>query len=320
MIKEKILISFVGTNDSLFLTENKSGAILNALANDKFDKVILLWNEAKINGIKFSEVVLAIKRKIIKEKLAKSIIDQEFVFKDVTDHNEIYPKLKYYTDTLPKNNTIKYTAAISSGTPSMQVCWILLAESGDFDIYNPLNLIKVSDPKFGKSKNINVKFSTLLPKIISLSEENENLKVELIPPIKINRKKAKICIGEKEINFGPMEFVYYLYFAERNKNGKSLEKFSGITTNQSFTKSIYNLHKDIFPELDLLRHDLEKMIKSQMEISIDTFRGNISKINKKIRGKVNSEIISSYYFIESEGIRGAKYYGIKCNENNLIFV
>ena len=68
MIKEKILISFVGTNDSLFLTENKSGAILNALANDKFDKVILLWNEAKINGIKFSEVVLAIKRKIIKEK------------------------------------------------------------------------------------------------------------------------------------------------------------------------------------------------------------------------------------------------------------
>jgi sigma54-dependent transcription regulator len=57
----------------------------------------------------------------------------------VTDHNQIYVELKNYCDRLNNADNRSYTAAISSGTPDMQVCWILLAEYGDFSKSNPFN-------------------------------------------------------------------------------------------------------------------------------------------------------------------------------------
>ena len=102
-------------------------------------------------------------------------------FLDVTDHNHIYPVLKGFTDDLNKAENFDYTAAISSGTPAMQVCWILLAESGDFSETNKLNLIKVKDPAFGESENIPVIIETSLPQIIRLKNEIKTLRNDLVP-------------------------------------------------------------------------------------------------------------------------------------------
>ena len=144
--QKKILLSFVGTNDAGKLIGKNDGAILTALKKQKFDEVILLWNRTQIGEVKYEKVVKYLKREIMKRKYASKISDKEFKLSDVTDHNQIYLKLKEFTDTLPKNKSYSYTAAISSGTPAMQVCWTLFAESGDFTETIPLQLIKIKDP------------------------------------------------------------------------------------------------------------------------------------------------------------------------------
>lgn len=307
----KILLSFIGTNDAGALLDRKDGAILTALSNEKFDEVILLWNEAKLFEIQYSDVLLYLKREIKKRKLAKKVTDLELFLKDVTDHNEIYLQLKDFTDSLNKDAHRDYVAAISSGTPSMQVCWILLAESGDFSLDFPLRLIKVTDPKFGKSKNIVVKLNTALPRIIGLQKEIDDLKNDLIPEAVLDIKHGSLKIGESTIALSPVEFCYYRYFAERNMNDEELEKFSGYNVSLNFIKRIYNYHEDSFPDLDANRLEMENMIKKEYELPITTFRGHISKINKKLNNVLRNESLIKIFQIQNEGTRGAKFYGLK---------
>ena len=81
----------------------------------------------------------------------------------------------------------------------MQVCWILLAESGDFSELNSLRLIQVKDPKFGKSENLLVKIDTSLPRILRLKEEVKTLKKDLIPSAIITITKPGLKIDETDI-------------------------------------------------------------------------------------------------------------------------
>ncbi len=173
---KKIFLSFIGSNDAGKLNSQYDGAIITALTNEKFDEAVLYWNNNKEGKTNFSEIADYLSKEIKKRKLLKKILLTELNLKDITDHNEIYTILQQQTDKLIKDKNHFYTAAISSGTPAMQVCWILLAESGDFSEIFPLRLVKVKDPRYGPSKNIEVKLETSLPRIIRLKEENENLK------------------------------------------------------------------------------------------------------------------------------------------------
>lgn len=56
----------------------------------------------------------------------------------------------------------------------MQVCWILMAESGDF----PVDLIRSNESKFGGQFVTPVKLGTGLPRIIRLQEEVKTLTKE----------------------------------------------------------------------------------------------------------------------------------------------
>ncbi|MBN2572365.1 MAG: hypothetical protein JXA68_09580 [Ignavibacteriales bacterium] len=225
-MKKDILLSFVGTNDAGKLSGDKDGAILNCLSLDKFDSVYLLWNKNTSGQITFEEIVKYLKDEIKKRKLAKNIYDFEFSFNDVTDHNEIYKKLKIFTDSLNKSKEFSYTAAVSSGTPAMQVCWILLAESGDFSETNQLKLIKVKDPRFGKTENIPVKIDTSLPKIIRLKNEIDTIKKDLIPKAVLTISKPELKIGDIVIDLSPILLSYYKYFTENLLSNKPPEKFS----------------------------------------------------------------------------------------------
>jgi len=310
MKSKKILLSFIGSNDAGRLIGKNDGAVITAMNNEPFDSAILLWNENKEGNPKFSAIVEYVKSEIISRKLAKKVEVQELKLTDVTDHNLIYTGLKAFTDTLPKSEKLLYTAAISSGTPAMQVSWILLAESGDFSEQFPLRLIKVLDPKFGKTKNVEVKLETSLPKIVRLKEENENLKKDLIPTAILEIEKGKLLIGRDEIPLSPIEFAYYRYFSERNKSGEGLEKFSGLYIPVKFIEKIYQFHEESFPVLDINREELRRMIKNGNELSASTFRGNISKINRKMRESLDNETLIEIFRITSEGKRGAKFYGI----------
>lgn len=307
---KNIFLSFVGSNDAGKLINKNDGAILTALTNQKFDEVILLWNRAKVKEIEYAEISDYLKKEILKRKLASKVDLVELKIKDVTDHNEIYSSLKNFTDQLPKSEKLSYTAAISSGTPAMQVCWILLAESGDFSETNPLNLIKVRDPKFGKSENVPVKIDTSLPKIVRLKEEVENLKEGFLPTVKLDVEKGEVFINELLIPLTPIEFCYYRYFLELVLKKKSPEKISSLETSLQFVEKVYEYHEESFPVLDLAREEIRKNLKQGMGIAISTFRGNVSKLNRKIKAILNDKNLSKYFEIASTGKRGAKFYGI----------
>jgi len=330
--QKKILLSFVGTKDAGKLIGNNDGAILTALKQQKFDEVILLWNAAIVEEVVYEKnraivvevvyekVVKYLKREIIKRKYASKVSDQEIKLSDVTDHNQIYLQLKEFTDTLPKNKSYSYTAAISSGTPAMQVCWILLAESGDFSETNPLLLIKIKDPKFGQSENIPVKIDTSLPRIVRLKNEVESLKKDLIPIARVTISKPLLRIGDSDIILAPMELTYYKYFAERVIGGKGDEKFTGFSTTNAFLDRVIEIHEELFPDLDTNRMDLINIRKKDIGLSIYTFRGNISKLNKKIKGALQNKSIAKTFEISSEGGRGAKFYGIKAPRDKIKIV
>ena len=317
MLSKRILLSFVGTNDAGKLINHPDGVILTALENEKYDEVILLWNESKIGTHSYSDILSYLRKEITRRKFANKVSDILLTFADVTDHNDIYNKLKELTGTLPKSKNLHYTAAISSGTPSMQVCWILLAESGDFSEEFPLRLIKVNDPKFGKSGNVEVKLDTSLPKILRLKNELESIKKDLIPSTTINIARGRLTIGVTKVDLSPIEFCYYRYFAGRVIDGLGDEKFSGISVSLSFMECIYSFHEESFPDLELNRLDLQKMIKNRRELGITTFRGNISKINRKIKETLDNQTLIENFQISVIGKRGAKFYGIKASSSKL---
>jgi hypothetical protein len=310
-LRKNIILSFVGSNDAGKLIKQNDGAILTALTNQKFDEVILVWNQASRRDVDFSTISKYLKKEILKRKLANKVTLVEQKIKDVTDHNEIYSSLKIYTDQLLKHESLNYTAAISSGTPAMQVCWILLAESGDFSETNPLNLIKVRDPKFGITENIPVKIDTSLPRIIRLKEEIETLKDGFLPFIRMAVEKGEIFIGEQQIPLSPIEFCYYRYFLELVIEEKSPGKISSLETSLQFVEKIYQYHEESFPVMDLARDELRKLLKNKLGIAIATFRGNVSKLNRKIKSVLGDSNLASYYEISSSGKRGAKFYGIQ---------
>ncbi len=318
----KILLSFVGSNDAGRLLENvnSDGAIITALKNESFDEVILLWNENKFSPPTYEEVVKYLTKEIKYLKLTKKISNYKMDIPDVTNHNQIYKLLKEFVDKLEKNENYFYTASTTSGTPAMQVCWILLGESGEFSEKFPLRLIQVKDPKFGKSKNINVELGTSLPKITGLKKEIKNLKKDLAPKATVNIKRGELKIGDKIIKLSPIEFCYYRYFAERVVNSLGDEKFSGITVPLSFMKTIYNFHEESFEDSELSRLELGKMIKNKLELGITTFRGNVSKANKKIKTTLNNESLSNLFSISVEGGRGAKFYGIKADAEKIAII
>ncbi|MCX7610570.1 MAG: RNA repair transcriptional activator RtcR family protein [Ignavibacterium sp.] len=317
---KKILISFVGINDSGKLTGESDGAIITALTNEKFDEVYLIWNKSSRQNTDFKQIADYLKKEIKKRKLASKSHLIELPIKDVTDHNHIYKLLKNFTDTLDKSENYSYTAAISSGTPAMQVCWILLAESGDFSENNPLRLIKVKDPRFGKSENVDVKIDTSLPRIVRLKEQVESLKKDLIPQAVITISKPSLKIGDVLIPLTPIELCYFRYFAERVLNDEGDEHFPIYSTSQKFLERIIELHKEFFPDNESGREDLIRISKQKFGLDITTFRGNVSKLNKKVKTALQNDSIANNFIITSEGLRGAKYYGIRTSPDKIKIV
>lgn len=308
---KEVLLTFVGTNDSY---TDKDGAVLTVFRKRKFDEVHLLWNPSPY--MKYFQVAKNVKSEIEKRKHCKNVIVHSFECEDVTDHNEIYPKLLNFCNSINSKSS-QFTAAIASGTPSMQACWILLAESGDF----PLKLIRSDEAKFGKSIVRDVKLGASLPRILRLKEENEELKTEnrnLLHPVRLNILKASIMIGKEEICLSPTEFSYYRYFIERAYKEKEYLRIDIDTVPEEFYKSVIAFHRESFPQADSNRIFSEK----NKQISTPTFRANVAKLNKKIFLKLNDNSVSKYFIIEPSGKRFRKSYGVnlpkeKINISNL---
>lgn len=317
-IRKNILLSFVGSNDAggMFGSDN-DGAILTVFRERRFQEVHLLYNEGKAREIPYQLVAEHIKDELLSRKLCKNVFIHKIDIKFVTDHNEIYPLLLRFCRLLPVDENIHYSAAIASGTPAMQVCWILMAESGDF----PIDLIRSNEPKFGKPYVTPVKLGLGLPKIIRLEEENRNLRNQndaLIPIVKLNVKRGSLTIGDKLINLSPIEFSYYRFFAESVRNKIDDLRVTVLGVPKHFLEKIISFHEESFPDSDMDRQILIKLLRDRIPLASSTFRGNVSKANKKIRTILNNPSLSSIFEIAVEGNRGAKHYSLKVSVKKII--
>ncbi|MFZ4589364.1 MAG: RNA repair transcriptional activator RtcR family protein [Ignavibacteria bacterium] len=302
------LISFVGTNDRG--TDNKGGksdgAIITALKERKFNVLHLIYNPTESGNTNFYDIAVRVKNEALKKKCfsKENIFLHSFECENVTDHNDIYPKLLKLCESLPKG--IEYTAAIASGTPAMQVCWILMAESGDFKI----KLIRSNEPRFGKPLVTEVILDTSLPQIKRLKEEKKLLikdKLKTAPVLCVDRKHKEIKIGKNVLKLSPIEYSYYIYFINRTFKSNAYLETDIATMPEEFYKDIINIHRKSFPQADSIRMASE-IAKG---ISTSTFRSNISKLNKKIKSIFLDNSLNQYYQITSHGSRFYKKYGIE---------
>lgn len=316
----KILLSFVGTNDRGKLDGPNDGAILTVFKKRKFDEVHLLWNPTKNPSVSFEEIAKYVKNEIVSRGYCNSVKLRRFDCKDVTDHNEIYPKLLASCLSLSLSPQKKFTAAIASGTPAMQVCWILMAESGDF----PLELIRSNEPRYGKPLVTPVKLGTSLPRILHLEKEKEELakeKDQLIPNVEIDIPKGTVSIGKARIPFSPMEFSYYRYFAELAKQGMEPQRFGGISVPRDFLKKIVEFHKQSFEDAELFRDKSELILKkSDSHLDIRTFRANVTKANTRIKKAIGNIALAKVFEIIREGKRHATLYGMRTPKEKIIFI
>lgn len=308
--KTRVLVSFVGTNDQGKRNGKDDGAILTLFKRRSFDEVHLLWNPTNKREIDFQDIAKYVRGEIVKRGLCNHVTLHRFDCKNVTDHNEIYPKLLSLCRSLGESTKKSYTAAIASGTPAMQVCWILMAESGDF----PLELIRSNEPKFGKPYVTPVRLGTGLPRILRLEQENVQLRKEkesLIPLLTVDVRRGRISIGNNEIAFSPVSFAYYRYFAERAKRADLFERISGINTPRHFLESVVAFHRESFPESELFRDKLEKMLRNGQELDVRTFRANISKLNAQLKASLPNPALHKLFMITTEGRRHALSYGLR---------
>ena len=308
--KIKILISFVGTNDAGKLNNKTDGAILTLLKQKKFNEVHLLWTSSQKKGISYDEISQYLEKEIRKRKYSKIVKRHYLNIYNVTNHNEIYPKLIGFMKRNFGSSQYNITAAIASGTPSMQACWLLMAESGDFK----MSLIRSNEPQYGKPLIQEVKLSSMLPRIVKLEKsekEYEDFKKEFIPNITLDIRNSKIKIGNYPVSFTRMEFCYYRYFLERRKRDEEYLKPNDIIELPTeFSEKIIQYYQECFPEYDINIRHLKSKLSKIVNISLSNFRSVISDIKKKIQIIQKNKIICKYLFIESKDPRYSISYGI----------
>ncbi len=304
--KKSILISFIGTNDAGKLNYKNDGAVLTVLKNIKFDEVNLLWTSYYKPEINYDYISRYVKNEIEKREYAGKVRRHYFELDDVVDHNEIYPKLLSFLGKNFNPENVKVTAAIASGTPAMQACWILIAESGEF----PLELIRSNEPETGKPAVTKVKLGAHLPKIRMLQNENENLRKSLYPEAIINVKKSEIHINGKLIKFSPLEFCYYRYFLTKITTDDGDLKVQGYSMPREFCEKIIGYFDESYKPYDINIRELKKKLSEFENISVNNFRSTVSKLNKKIRKHPLPANLRLFYEITSTGPRFSKSYGL----------
>jgi hypothetical protein len=166
-----------------------------------------------------------------------------------------------------------------------------------------------------------VKLGTGLPRIIRLQEENEALRKQnesLIPRVIVNIKEGRVSVGKTIIPLSPIEFSYYRYFAERTLRGEEFERVSGILVPTDFLRKIIDYHAESFPDSELFREELVSMLKSGKDLTTSTFRGNVSKVNKKFKSALHNRALENMFEIGRDGKRHSVSYGIRAPGNKLV--
>ena len=307
-----VLLTFVGTTD-IKLIEESRGPALSAVLGLKPKHVVLIATTG--DGVRHDLLAGAVQfNKLIKRVVPgtkTSIVDMEI--SDPTDHNEIYPKLREIVQSFSNDNT-ELVAAISSGTPSMQVCWILLAESGDAK----LRLYRTVETELTDKPLRPVHLDSALPRIIALEEENRQLRQIVIRPLELFIRQGIVKVGTDIIHLSPTQFAFYRFFIERIRQSKGAGdhryRVSSRMMDDAFTETIDAYLLESFP--DRADSDGTYGKKKQRMIPAEQFRSTISKLNKKFHESLD-EHLAGYYTINHVGPKQARSYGVSLDHTQI---
>jgi len=138
-----ILLTFTGFQDpytmGLVDKEEQPGPILSLVSEKSFDKIILF------STLRTDKNTFATKEALQASHKNLDIEVRDLVLQDPTDYFAILKELRLNVrnicDDTPQAN---FFISVTSGTPQMHACWILLAASGEI----PAHIINVRPPQF----------------------------------------------------------------------------------------------------------------------------------------------------------------------------
>jgi hypothetical protein len=122
----KILLSFVGNNDPYGYKSEELGPILSILKKRNFDKLFLFFNSEK-----YWDSLIETQAYCNQHYPAMKVDYRLVEALNPTDHNIVYPAMyKVVRKIVEDNPQARFTISITSGTPTMHACWILLQQGG----------------------------------------------------------------------------------------------------------------------------------------------------------------------------------------------
>ncbi|MBI4661629.1 MAG: sigma 54-interacting transcriptional regulator [Verrucomicrobia bacterium] len=139
----KVLLTFTGSHDpfssSQLQGESRSGPILSVLAERSFD-VIYLFSTPRMAEVS-RETQREIKTRYAQTKA--QVLDVPL--KDPTNYLGILRQLRGHFGRIHRDHAeAEYAIAVSSGTPQMHACWLMLAASGEI----PATILQTTSPEF----------------------------------------------------------------------------------------------------------------------------------------------------------------------------
>jgi DNA-binding NtrC family response regulator len=124
---KKVLLTFIGNNDCK-LSQGMEGSILSILKERAFDYLYILYND-----VRYLPFAAEIREHCKKLYPRLTIGYQEADAYNPIDYNIVYPAMVAAVKAIEKEigkSDLEYTISLTSGTPTMHSCWILMVMGG----------------------------------------------------------------------------------------------------------------------------------------------------------------------------------------------
>ena len=130
-----IYLSFIGNHDQIIPGQSYGAALTIFLQyREQIDRVYLLVTPSKKDQkVNYAEIAASIKSVMDQEKPGITVDLVPFDLSNPVDYDLVYPKMLDETQKIFEDETIREAEKIiniTSGTPTMTACWILLHKSG----------------------------------------------------------------------------------------------------------------------------------------------------------------------------------------------
>ncbi len=205
MKKKRILLSFVGAHDpygeSLVEGARQNGPILQMLRCRPFDGVILFITPKMVDRTR--QTVEAIENAWSSMHIETKNLNR---LDDPTDHIEILKYLRRFVlEIISAHPESEFAVSISSGTPSMHACWLLLAAEGSLParlLYGHPKHIVGSDDKISEVDLESPEFPNVAPIGVIAPAQDQ----DYVPDIDAIREELQI-IGDDPVFVTVLERV-----------------------------------------------------------------------------------------------------------------